>query len=474
MRLLYQRYTNDQIASLKFHCFVLNHREHTALLKFTQTQVGLALLLFFQIFISCVSLIYVAQISTDQQLVLFDRSLVFNAILNTATFSLVSLLFMSSQFSFGYFVGFYFFTMILGYLWILGFSRLHYDHSLAHISIFLSALAFLVPALFITSPTKLRFTLSARELDFLLSFILILSAATVAIGAFYNFKPVGLSEMYALRREILLPGYLKYAMGMVPNSLLPFAFACFVMRRDFWRAGGVLLLLVLLYPVTLTKITLFAPFWLLFLVLLSTRFECKASAVLSLLLPTLFGVALVLLFDAGILPYAYVRTFYGTVNVRMIAMPSMALDVYNDFFSIHSLTHFCQISFLKPIMACPYTQSLGDLMEEPYAQGSFNASLFATEGIASVGLWLAPLSALVCGLMIGLGNRLSFGLPPKFILLSGGMLPQVFLNVPFTTMLLTNGTAILFLLWYVTPRSASEGKESSDRSVEALGRPSNV
>jgi hypothetical protein len=416
-----------------------------------------------------VSLIYIAQISTDQQLVLFDRSLVFKAVSNAAIFSIVALLFIPSQFTFGYFVGFYFFTLILGYLWILGFSRLHYDHSLAHISIFLSALAFLVPALFITSPTKLRFTLSARGLDYLLSFILILSATTVAIGAYYNFKPVGLSEMYTLRREILLPGYLKYAMGMVPNALLPFAFACFVMRRDLWRAGSALLLLLLLYPVTLTKITLFAPFWLLFLVLLSMRLESRTSAILSLLLPTFFGVALVLLFDAGILPYAYVRTFYGIVNVRMIAMPSMALDIYNEFFATHSLTHFCQISFLKPLMACPYTQSLGDLMEEPYAQGSFNASLFATEGIASVGLWLAPLSALICGLAIGLGNRLSSGLPPQFILLSGGMLPQVFLNVPFTTMLLTNGTVILFLLWYVTPRSAFEREERVGRSIDASG-----
>jgi hypothetical protein len=449
-------------------------REQTVLLKVTQTRLGLTSLLFFHIFICCVSLIYIAQISTDQQIVLFDRSSGFDAALNVATFSIVALLFTFSQFSFGYFVGFYFFTMILGYLWILGFSRSHYDHSLAHISIFLSALAFLVPALFVTSPAKLRFTLSARSFDFLLSFILILSAATVAIGAFHNFKPVALSEMYAFRREIILPGYLKYAMGMVPNALLPFAFACFVMRRDLWRAGTVLVLLLLLYPVTLTKITLFAPFWLLFLVLLSKHLESKASVIFSLLLPTFFGVALVFLSNSGILPYDYVRTFYGTVNVRMIAMPSMALDVYNDFFSTHSLTHFCQISFLKPLIVCPYTQSLGDLMEEPYAQGSFNASLFATEGIASVGLWLAPLSALICGLVIGLGNRLSSGLPPKFILLSGGMLPQVFLNVPFTTMLLTNGTAILFLLWYVTPRSAFERKERAGRSIDASGHAGNV
>jgi hypothetical protein len=91
-------------------------------------------------------------------------------------------------------------------------------------------------------------------------------------------------------------------------------------------------------------------------------------------------------------------------------------------------------------------------MEKTYQLGNFNASLFATEGIASVGQILAPISAFVCGLVIAFGNRLAAGLPPKFILLSGGVLPQVFLNVPLSTTLLTNGASILVLLWYVTPR----------------------
>jgi hypothetical protein len=82
-------------------------------------------------------------------------------------------------------------------------------------------------------------------------------------------------------------------------------------------------------------------------------------------------------------------------------------------------------------------------MNSAYAFGNFNASLFATEGIASVGLVLAPLSALVCGLVIALSNRLSSGLPPRFVLLSGGVLPQIFLNVPFSTTLLSNGRCAL-------------------------------
>jgi hypothetical protein len=135
--------------------------------------------------------------------------------------------------------------------------------------------------------------------------------------------------------------------------------------------------------------------------------------------------------------------------------------LYNDFFSTHDHTYFCQILLLKPFVGCPYTDPLSVMMEKAYQVGNINASLFATEGIASIGPVLAPLAVLASGLVISVGNRLSSGLPPRFILLSGGILPQVFLNVPLTTTLLSNGAAILFLLWYVTPRTMFKQKAST-------------
>jgi hypothetical protein len=107
-------------------------------------------------------------------------------------------------------------------------------------------------------------------------------------------------------------------------------------------------------------------------------------------------------------------------------------------------------------MHCPYQEQLAVVLKREYDLGNFNASLFATEGIASLGTWFAPVAALVGGLVIALGNRLSAGLPPTFILISGAMLPQTLLNVPLTTTLLTHGAALLFLLWYITPRGIFE------------------
>jgi len=419
-----------------------------------QIRFGLVPLLCLYIAMCCVSLALIASSYAD--VVAFDSHHLLTPLLLVAGFSIIALLFAIAPFSFGYFLGFYFYTMILGYLWLVGFSRLSYDHSLATISIFLSALMFLVPALFMTWPISPRFALPERAFEALLSLILVVAAATVAVGAFYNFKFASLDDIYKFRASLEFPALLRYSIGITTGALLPFAFACFVERGNRWRAAIVLLLILLLYPITLTKLTLFTPCWLVFLLLLTRLVEARTSVILSLLLPMLLGVAWMVVSQSGFVSSPLMQQYVSTVNARMIAMPSVALEVYNNYFSAHPLTHFCQINILKPFINCPYSQPLSVVMNSAYSFGNFNASLFATEGIASVGLALAPLSVLVCGLVIGLSNRLSSGLPPRFVLLSGGVLPHIFMNVPFSTTLLSNGAAVLFLLWYVTPRNMLE------------------
>jgi hypothetical protein len=212
-------------------------------------------------------------------------------------------------------------------------------------------------------------------------------------------------------------------------------------------------LLLLFYPITLSKFGLFSAAWIVMLLVLSRFFEARTATILSVLLPMLFGVIMMVAYLNR-----YTLYYFGLVNIRMMGTPSSAMDIYNDFFANHPLTWFCQISFLKPLMGCPYQEQLSVVMEKTYQLGNINASLFATEGIASVGLYFAPLVAVVCGLVIALGNRVSAGLPPAFVLISAALLPQTFLNVPFTTSLLTHGAALLFLLWYIMPRAMFDPK----------------
>jgi hypothetical protein len=422
-------------------------------------RLGLAFLICFHIIVCCVSLVHVSEIRGGFH-IFYDPVRVYGAVATVVAFALVAYLFTLAEFSFGYFVGFYFYTVVLGYLWLNCFSDLDYNHRLAGFSVAASVIAFLLPTLFITSPIPQIYTMSATAFDRLLTFILLLAVPIIATGAAYNFRFVSIEHIYDFRDELEFPAILSYLIGMTNGALLPFAFAAFAARKAYRRAGAALVLLLFFYPITLSKVALFNPFWLLAMLLLSTLVAARSAVVLSLFLPVLAGVLLVSLFTTNKTPY------FQLVNFRMVAIPSNGMDIYNDFFSRHDLTHFCQISFLKPLINCPYREPLSIVMEKAYGLGNFNASLFSTEGTASVGPLLAPISVFVCGLAIALCNRLSAGLPPRFILISGAVIIQLLLNVPLTTVLLTHGGAILFLLWYVTPRAMFE-HESHEQTLAA-------
>jgi hypothetical protein len=417
---------------------------------------GLVVLIVSHIIVCCVSLVLLSRYSYSFGFaapafhIFYDTDRLNVALLVVAAFAVISTVFMVASFSFGYFVGFYFYTMILGYLWLNCFTDLNYNHRLAGLSAAASVCAFLAPALFVTSPFDQKFTLSIQTFDRALRLILLLSVVTIAVGAFYNFRFVAPGDIYYFRDKITAPTVVNYLVNIVSNALLPFAFAGLALRKAHWLAAAVLVLLLFFYPITLSKVALLTPAWLVTMLLLSKIFEARTTVILSLFAAILAGLVLLILLGA------HASFFFYTINFRLFAIPSVAMDVYNDFFSRHDLTYFCQISILKPIMRCPYQEQLSLVMKRTYDLGNFNASLFATEGIASVGSFFAPVAAFACGLAIALANRLSAGLPPRFILVSGAILPQVMLNVPLTTALLTHGGAILFLLWYLTPRTLFE------------------
>ena len=274
----------------------------------------------------------------------------------------------------------------------------------------------MLPALFIglADPPGLRAV--GRAFDRLLTSFCCWRPRRSIAGALYNFRFVGIADIYDFRDTLESPAIVNYSITIASSALLPSHSPALLLARRYWRAGAALLLLLLIYPITLSKLALFAPFWLVAMLLLSKVFDAKTAVIMSLLVPVLIGLILHVLFSIQSALY------FSIVNFRMVAIPSNALDVYNDFFSRHDPTYFCQISILKRFMPCPYQEPLWTVMEKAYNLGNLNASLFATEGVASVGLLFAPVATLVCGLVIALGNRLSAGLPPRFILLSGAVL----------------------------------------------------
>jgi hypothetical protein len=450
----------------------LPKREHTMAdgRQLIQLRVSLALLICIHIFIFCVSLFYTSFFHPEFH-VYYDGAGFPGAFATVAGFLIIALLFVFADFSFGYLVSYSFYTMIAGYLWINHFTDLNYDRSSAAFSAVASAVAFFVPALFLTRPVKPVWTIPLRALDTFLRALVLLAAMIIIVGASYNFRISfgGLTgfrtELFSapLRNELKFPPVVGYLIGITSSTLLPFAFACFAMRGKYWYGFLVVLLLALLFPITLSKLSLFTPLWLIIIAIIARFFEIRVAVIISLLVPMLSSLlAVIVSRNVG-------GDYFDLANFRLMTIPANALGIYNDFFAHHEPTGFCQIRLVKLFVDCPYQEQLGIVMQKAYGFGNYNASLFATEGIASVGVAFAPVAVFACGLIIAIGNRVSAGLPPQFILISSSILAQDLLNVPLSTALLTHGAVLLFFLWYVTPRAAFGLSAFSNMEMTEIG-----
>jgi hypothetical protein len=366
------------------------------------------------------------------------------AILLTA---FIAAFFVFARFSFGYLVGFYLFVVDAGYFWLNAFSLLDYPHETALLSSTASIILFLIPALMMRGHRWERLeVLPARTPEI----ILLISIILLVVCALYGFRFVGLDDMDKYRTELARPRWLEYMIGNAIGAMVPLAIAWVVTQKRWLMASALCLVFLLFYPITLTKIALFAGPFLLFIAVLSRYASPKWTVVLSLLVPLCLGQLDMAVSEwYGALFRYYVFSIF---NIRLLAIPSISLDHYYAFFSNHPFTHFCQISLLKQFVNCPYHDQLGLVMADAYHLGTMNASLLATEGVASVGPIMAPIAALVCGLAIAVGNLYSSGLPSRFVLISGSMIAVTLLNVPLSTTMLTNGYGLLLILWLLTPR----------------------
>ncbi|MBR1207147.1 MULTISPECIES: hypothetical protein [unclassified Bradyrhizobium] len=385
------------------------------------------------------------------------------AILGTAIMAVFIPAFIAGRFSFGYLVSFSLLSAVFGFVWLSFFSAFDYPHAIARWAMIAALAAAMIPLMFQNMPVwrpGLSETAIKRIALLLLASSLAVLVADISYGASLG-NPYG-----AARNAVTRPALLNYLTGIMIGAVLPYLFAHFASRRQWMQAACVLLFALCFYPVVNNKTVLLLPIWLPFLFWLFGRFTPRLATVLTFLIPMIIGLTAFAVLGAD---RDYV--VFSAINLRFLAIPSLALDQYADFFAHRDLTRFCQITIVRQVTACPYGE-LGPALGAIYRDGNFNASFLATEGIASVGLALAPVSALVCGLILSVGSMVSRHLSPRFIAVSSGIAVQAIMNVPLTTSLMSNGIALLFLLWWLTPEwraEASQHKQQSTRPVDAVG-----
>lgn len=271
----------------------------------------------------------------------------------------------------------------------------------------------------------------------------------------YGFAVVGVNEAGQLRSSFVRPTVLNYTTSNLIYTVLPFAFAFYAQRGSRLMAAVSLLLIPCFYPALLNKTVLFAVPWLPFIFLVFRTFDSKQASVISLGIPLVIGL-LVHSMELG--GGSFAHALFGYVNERMFAIPSIAIDYYADFFSVNPRTYFCQINIIRLIEGCRYSDQLGVIFQARYGVGNLNVSLFATEGIGSVGLMLSPIVMFLCGAVLAVGNSCSRDLPAPMMATSSALAFQALLNVPLSTALLTNGVLLLFLLWYICPEECERSR----------------
>jgi hypothetical protein len=434
-----------------------------------QERLGLAAALTLLFMLLFFSLFKNAQIQSAVFHVGFDPKRLGIIWIPVALTLVIGAVFLVAEFSFGYLVGFYLFAMMAGYFWLNVFSLLPYDHERALLCAVVSIACFLLPALTIrNAPDWLKRLplLPATTPELILGF----AASVLAIAAVYGFQFAGLDDMERIRGTITRPAVLNYLIGNVIGALIPFAFACFLLQRRWAMVAAACALSLLYYPVTLSKIPLLMPAFLCLVALASRWLQARLVVVVSLLVPLCVALAPVLGRDWDHVS-AYGLRLFSILSFRFLAVPAVALDHYYAFFAANPQTWFCQIGLLKPFMTCPYDQQLSLVLSDAYGLGNLNASMFATEGVASVGLLYAPLVAALCGMMIGLGNVAASGLPPRFVLISGTMIAVMLRDVPLSVTFLTNGYGLLLLLWLIAPeRVRPRSPLKASRSPAYLAR----
>ncbi|HEY3656203.1 MAG TPA: hypothetical protein VGL34_14650 [Steroidobacteraceae bacterium] len=373
-----------------------------------------------------------------------------------------------ADFSFGYIVGVVFYGTIAGFIWLSYFTEFEYDHDTARWSSVLALTTFLLCPLFQMWTVRRAFKISIETMDKALTGALVAAVMVLIADIQFGFTIVGMDEAQRLRASVQRPVFLNYVTNNFIHAVLPFAFAFFAQRGHWLKAGTCLIIVASFYPALLNKTVLFAPLWLIYIFLIFRAVAPKRAWVLCLLAPLLLGLILNTAGEST----GKLSVFY-LINERFFAIPSIALDRYAHFFTSNPHTYFCQINVVRWLTGCPYSKELGSIFADHYRLGNLNASLFATEGAASVGFSWTPIVTLVCGAVLSIGNSVSRHLSPTFVATSSAIAVQALMNVPLSIALLTDGVGTLFILWYLCPdgiRSDQYFSESVMMGAERLPR----
>jgi oligosaccharide repeat unit polymerase len=302
--------------------------------------------------------------------------------------------------------------------------------------------------------------------------VLVLVATIAQLGSIFSLTD--LQSMYEQREKLdeqSASAALRYGISWTVYALLPvllIAATSLARWRRYALMGFCLLGYFVLFGITATKTTLFAPLIIFAIYGCLRRFRSSFVGIVAVGIAVLLLVPVVL--SALGASDLVVKLYTSVVNFRIFSVPQLLYVQYQDFFSDHELTLGSHVTGISYLIAYPYDQPVYLVIGEYFYPGSnmtANSGMWAQDGIAAFGLIGIPIMSLLFALTLRLLDFAARGHDPVRLGGAMAMFPLFVSNVSFFTTLVSGGLGVVILVLMKTrpagmPRNVRPVRPSSD------------
>lgn len=198
------------------------------------------------------------------------------------------------------------------------------------------------------------------------------------------------------------------------------------------------------------------PAWIAYIYLAHKWFyrDSVSKLLITLMAPFLVGMLAIIIVgttDRG----SFIYDAFTLANYRLFSVPAIGFNVYYNFFATHPFTYWSHINIVGGFVSNPYGLSLGEVMEDAYHLGSYNASFLETDGLAAAGVVVLPFISIVFGLVLLALNSSMRGLNVTLLAVVTAGASIALIDTGIGPALLSNGMAFLSVFMLFVPRDAS-------------------
>ena len=280
----------------------------------------------------------------------------------------------------------------------------------------------------------------------------------ISFGGSFQFS--GADNLYDQRfasTGIVANPAVRYSLALLSSGIDPFIIGAGLYTRRYWLVAIGVLSQIILFGTIAAKAALLSP---LFVTGAFFLFDRKSEMRGNLLLIGLLGVFILtvpLLTNYNPLGGG-LNQLVTLIYFRTFLIAGMTYGVYEQFFSINSLTYFSNNHFVSLFISYPYADlSVGQAVQQflfPIVStdiGELNASFLATDGMAAFGLVGVPLAGAATAIALKILSRF---VPPertRLMLASGTGFILSLANTSLFTSLISGCGILLVILVSVAP-----------------------